>query len=232
MNANKIMFRATIMAFMIGVDSLDTNKVFDPCADTKVQRWDGFTFGLAFSSKDSFFSDQIQLSPCDRRLSLSGSNAQLAVFRPKVDELTFLTINTSNFDPAKAGGYMVAFAGRQYAARSIPTLVADKSHIITSFTLVLEFQEGRLVNLYWKKFGCNSCEERSGVCLNNQGCATLVSKCKTNGGSVDCNISVQLAFSGTDKMLEALNSWYEVENLRQYSLVGLYEDINGIVAGT
>lgn len=99
MDANKIMFLAMIMVTMIVVDSLDTNKVFDPCSDTKVQRWDGFTFGLAFSSKDSFFSDQIQLSPCDRRLSLRGSNAQLAVFRPKVDELTFLTINTSNFDP-------------------------------------------------------------------------------------------------------------------------------------
>nr|XP_043622821.1 uncharacterized protein LOC122594430 [Erigeron canadensis] len=218
-----------IMAIVMAVYSLDTNNVFDPCSDTKVLRGDGFTFGLAFSSKESFFSNQIQLSPCDTRLSLHGTNAQLAVFRPKVDELTFLTLNTSDFDPAKAGGYMVAFAGRRYAARSIPTLVADKSNIITSFTLVLEFKEGRLVNLYWKKFGCKSCAERSGICLDNEVCATPVSKCKTNGGSVDCSISVQLAFSGTDKMLEVLNSWYEVEKLRQYSLVGLYEGINGLI---
>ncbi|XP_042752412.1 uncharacterized protein LOC111895692 [Lactuca sativa] len=218
MAAVKLMFPAIMMATVIAVRSLDTNHVFDPCSDSKVRRWDGFTFGIAFSSKDSFFSNQIQLSPCDRRLSLRG-NATLAVFRPKVDELTFLTINT-DFDPAKAGGYMVAFAGKQYAARSIPTLVADKSNIITSFTLVLELQEGRLINLYWKKVGCKSCTERSGVCVNNQECAIPISKCDINGGSVDCNLKVQLAFSGTDKGLGVLNSWYEVQKLREYLLAG------------
>lgn len=37
---------------------------------------------------------------------------------------------------SKAGGYMVAFAGRKYAARSLPAFVADNTHTITSFTLV------------------------------------------------------------------------------------------------
>lgn len=36
----------------------------------------------------------------------------------------------------KAGGYMVAFAGRKYAARSLPIMVADDKNTITSFTLV------------------------------------------------------------------------------------------------
>lgn len=31
---------------------------------------------------------------------------------------------------------MVAFAGRKYAARSLPAFVADDTHTITSFTLV------------------------------------------------------------------------------------------------
>lgn len=35
-----------------------------------------------------------------------------------------------------AGGYMVAFAGRAYAARSIPVFVADNANTVTSFTLV------------------------------------------------------------------------------------------------
>ncbi|KVI10748.1 uncharacterized protein LOC112506290 [Cynara cardunculus var. scolymus] len=229
--APKIMLLTVMVTMVIAVRSLDTNSVFNPCSDAKVKRRDGFTFGFAFSSKQSFFKNQIQLSPCDRRLSLGGTDAQLAIFRPKVDELTYLTINGTHFDPAKAGGYMVAFAGRQYAARSIPTFVADKSNIITSFTLVLEFEEGTLVNLHWKKFGCKSCAERSAVCLNNQDCATPISKCKANGGSVDCKISVQLAFSGTDKALDVLNSWYEVEQFRQYSLIGLYQDINDMVMG-
>lgn len=38
-----------------------------------------------------------------------------------------------------SGGYMVAFAGRKYAARSPPLFVADNTHIITSFTLVNQF---------------------------------------------------------------------------------------------
>lgn len=96
----KTMFPVMIMATMIiTVYPLDTNNVFDPCSDTKVRKSDGFTLGLAFSSKDSFFSDQIQLSPCDTRLRLHQTTAKLAVFRPKVDELTFLTVNASNLYP-------------------------------------------------------------------------------------------------------------------------------------
>ena len=88
-----------LMMMMIRSDAYDTNVVFDPCSDAKVQKWDGFTFALAFSTKESFISNQIQFSPCDRRLPLAGSNAQLAIFRPKVDEISLLTINTSNFSP-------------------------------------------------------------------------------------------------------------------------------------
>lgn len=79
----------------------DQNRVFAPCADAKIQRGDGFSFGLAFSSNDSFYYDKTELSPCDRRLSLgSSSAAQLAVFRPKVDEISLLTVNTTTgFDP-------------------------------------------------------------------------------------------------------------------------------------
>ncbi|XP_016447551.2 uncharacterized protein LOC107772566 [Nicotiana tabacum] len=214
------------MMVMSNVHAGDTNPVFDPCSDTKIQRWDGFTFGLAFSSKESFFSNGTQLSPCDQRLSLSANSAQLAVFRPKVDEISLLTITSSDFNPSKAGGYMVAFAGRKYAARSLPAFVADNTHTITSFTLVLEFQKGTLQNLFWKKFGCGSCTGGSFVCLNKTDCAVPNNKCSGNGGSVDCNVGIQLAFSGTDKNDDVLNSWYEVKNLRQYSLYGLFQDVS------
>jgi len=213
-----------VMMMVIVARAGDTNPVFDPCSDTKVQRWDGFTFGLAFSSKDSFFFNQTQLSPCDTRLSLSsGSGAELTVFRPKVDEISLLTINT--FNPRKAGGYMVAFAGRQYAARSVPIFVADDTNTVASFTLVLEFKNGILQNLFWKKFGCSSCNGDSFICLNNTDCAIPNSKCKVNGGSMPCDLGIQLAFSGTDKNDNVLNSWYEVGNLRQYSLYALYSDL-------
>lgn len=35
------------------------------------------------------------------------------------------------------GGYMVAFAGRKYAARSPPAFIANSTYTVTSFTLVL-----------------------------------------------------------------------------------------------
>ena len=91
---------------------------------------------------------------------------------------------------------------------------------------VLEFKKGRLQNLYWKRDGCAKCKGNSNfVCLSNQDCAIRTSSCKNQGGSVDCSIGIQLAFSGTDKHLSVLNSWYEVQNLRQYSLYGLYSNL-------
>ncbi|KAK9939204.1 hypothetical protein M0R45_015910 [Rubus argutus] len=217
------------MVMVMIVEAANTNNVYQPCADTRIERWDGFSFGIAFSSRDSFFYNQNQshqLSPCDRRLSLASSNSQLALFRPKVDEISLLTINTSTFQPDSYGGYMVAFAGRKYAARSPPAFVANSTYIVTSFTLVLEFQKGRLENLYWKRDGCAKCSGNSAfVCLNKQDCAIKTSSCKNRGGFVDCSIGIQLAFSGTDKHLSVLNSWYEVENLGQYSLYGLYSNL-------
>jgi hypothetical protein len=91
---------------------------------------------------------------------------------------------------------------------------------------VLEFKKGRLQNSYWKRDGCAKCSGNTGfVCLNGQDCAIKTSNCKTKGGKVDCSLGIQLAFSGTDKHLSALNSWYEVSKLRQYSLYGLYSNL-------
>ncbi|CAL5435865.1 unnamed protein product [Camellia sinensis] len=201
----------------------DSNSVYSPCADTTIQKSDGFSFGIAFSARGDFFvNTSVQLSPCDKRLSLS----QLALFRPKVDEISLLTINTTTFSPDSTGGYMVAFAGRKYAARSSPAFVANSTYSVTSFTLVLEFNKGRLENLYWKRDGCATCSGNSNfVCLNNQDCAIKTSSCKSHGGSVDCSLGIQLAFSGTDKHESVFNSWYEVKNLRQYSLYGLYSNL-------
>ncbi|XP_039051487.1 uncharacterized protein LOC120192847 [Hibiscus syriacus] len=129
------------------------------------------------------------------------------------------------------GGYMVAFAGRKYAARSLPAFAANGTYTVTSFTLVLEFKEGRLQNLFWKRDGCAQCSGKSNfVCLNKQDCGINTNNCKSRGGSVDCSIGIQLAFSGTDKHLSALNSWYEVENLRQNSLFGLYSNLRDSLA--
>ncbi|XP_010535718.1 PREDICTED: uncharacterized protein LOC104810937 [Tarenaya hassleriana] len=220
-------FRRSVAVGGGGGGGGNTNGVYSPCSDARIQRSDGFSFGIAFSSRQSFFlNETVLLSPCDRRLGLSAMNAQFALFRPKVDEISLLSVNTSDFFPDNYGGYMVAFAGRKYAARSPPAFVANSTYIVTSFTLVFEFQKGRLNNLYWKRDGCSSCKGNpSFVCLNNQDCAIRTPSCKGRGGPVDCSLGIQLAFSGTDKHLSVLNSWYEVENLRQYSLYGLYSNL-------
>lgn len=216
---------------LLAEPSSNTNPVYSPCSDTTVQKSDGFSFAIAFAARTAFFvNTSVQLSPCDRRLSLSSSsNAEIALFRPKVDEISLLTINTTNgFTPASTGGYMVAFAGQKYAAISSPAFVANSTYTVTSFTLVLTFQKGRLQNLYWKRDGCASCSGNSSfVCLNNQDCAIKTNSCKNQGGSVDCSLGIQLAFSGTDKHEGVFNSWYEVSNLRQYSLYGLYSNLKG-----
>lgn len=101
--AGRMMFwiMAAAAMMMIPAYAGDTNAVFDPCSDAKVQRLDGFTFGLAFASRNSFFFNNTQLSPCDSRLALPANGAELAVFRPKVDEITLLTINSSTFNPVR-----------------------------------------------------------------------------------------------------------------------------------
>ncbi|CAL9223102.1 unnamed protein product [Arabidopsis halleri] len=130
-----------IVMMMMMVDdwvvASDNNPVYSPCSDTQISKGDGFTIGIAISSKEAFFLDQVQLSPCDSRLGLAAKMAQLALFRPKVDEISLLSIDTSKFNPSEAGGFMVGFAGSKYAARSYPVKVADGSNTITAFTLVM-----------------------------------------------------------------------------------------------
>lgn len=91
----------TMMAMLfVFAESDDNNHVFSPCSDTTIQKSDGFTFGIAFAPRDKFSYNNTMLSPCDRRLALSSANSQIAVFRPKIDEISLLTINTTiNFFP-------------------------------------------------------------------------------------------------------------------------------------
>ena len=109
MRPMRIMIVALVVTLLLlVVEGIDTNDVYSPCLDSKIQRSDGFTFGVAFSSKESFFQDQIQFSPCDTRLSLASKMAQLVVFRPKVDQLSFLTINSSTFNPVCVPSYLLS----------------------------------------------------------------------------------------------------------------------------
>ena len=87
-----------VMSLGIGARA-DTNVVYSPCMDTTVLKNDGFTFGLAIGSNYSFFVDRTQYSPCDSRLQGGLSSGHLALFRPKVDEITLLLLNYTELDP-------------------------------------------------------------------------------------------------------------------------------------
>ena len=89
-----------LLVMLLGIGArADTNVVYSPCMDTTVLKNDGFTFGLAIGSNYSFFVDRTQYSPCDSRLQGGLSSGHLALFRPKVDEITLLLLNYTELDP-------------------------------------------------------------------------------------------------------------------------------------
>ena len=117
----------------------DDNRVYSPCSDSTVAVGDGFTFGIAFAARASFFGTNrsVQYSPCDRRrLSLSG-NSELAVFRPKVDEITLLTINTSS---SSSSFRPVSSQSLIYGGVNLGFLIVGFDQIRKIRTVVGEFQ--------------------------------------------------------------------------------------------
>ncbi|KAL3691782.1 hypothetical protein R1sor_005433 [Riccia sorocarpa] len=189
----------------------DENDVFSPCQDTTVRKHDGFTFGLLISRNDTFYAqdknrNKIQLSPCDKRLNQLTSS-QLAVFRPKVDEISLLIVNYTQVNPQNFGGVAVVFAGLNYAAVSPPIFLAGQLYRVTSMNLVLNFDKGRLANVLWKNDKCKSCQHGNStfVCLLGGQCAVKATQCLPEG-KIDCSLSIQAAWSGTDKNDNVLNS--------------------------
>lgn len=220
-------YLATLLIVLsVGVRA-NTNTVYSPCMDTTVLKNDGFTFGLAIASNKSFFLNRIQLSPCDLRLQDNLRDGKVALFRPKVDEITLLLVNHTEFNPenVEGGGFAVAYAGKKHAVVSAPHFLANSSYRITSLSLVLNFDQGRLRNILWKNDGCKSCKGNSSfVCVRGE-CAIRSTNCKEAGGRVDCSLSIQLAWSGADQRQQVLNSWYQMSNLNQYSLYSLYSNL-------
>jgi hypothetical protein len=212
----------------------DKNVAFSPCDDTTVEKGDGFTFGLLIGSNASFFSQSRnyvqQLSPCNVVNSHSSSSLysnRLSVFRPKVDEISLLVVNYTELNPENfsGGGFAVVYAGSKFAAVSSPKFVANSSYHITSLSMVLEFDTGRLKTPIWKSDGCQACQGVSPfVCVNGE-CAIRSQDCKRSGGVQDCSLSIQLTWAGTDRRYRVFNSWYQINSLGQYSLYKLYTSL-------
>lgn len=100
-----------LLVTAVVVEASDNNRVFSPCTDTTVEKSDGFTLGFAFATEQKFlFNKTLQLSPCDSRLGLTNGNSLISVFRPKVDEISLLTVNTtssvSSFNPVSSSNFV------------------------------------------------------------------------------------------------------------------------------
>lgn len=146
---------------------------------------------------------------------------------------------------------VVAFAGRKYAARSIPAFVTNWTYTVTQFYFGSHYYIIS-VNIYsffyvngpssslcrflkLKREDCRACTGKEMAAVHVQANLTLVflnnqvwairTNCKNGWGSVNCNLGIQLAFSWTDKHHAVFNSWYEVKNLRQYSLYGFCSNL-------
>ncbi|KAH8969770.1 hypothetical protein BDL97_02G051400 [Sphagnum fallax] len=213
-----------------GARAEDRNTAFSPCDDTTVLKGDGFTFGLLIGSNASFFLQNnrtTQVSPCSLHPKGNLFSTRLSVFRPKVDEISLLIVNYTQVNPENfgLGGYAVAYAGSQFAAVSVPQFLANSSYHITSLSLVLDFDTGRIKTPLWKSDGCKACQGNSSfVCVHGE-CAIPSKYCKGSGGMEDCSLSIQLTWSGTDQRYQVLNSWYQINNLGQYSLYSLYSNL-------
>ncbi|KAG0577946.1 hypothetical protein KC19_5G193700 [Ceratodon purpureus] len=221
-----VLLATVLIALSVGAEA-NANSVYSPCMDTTVLKNDGFTLGLVIASNRSFFLNRVQLSPCDLRLQDSLRDGKIALFRPKVDEISLLLVNHTELNPEnfEGGGYAVAYAGKKQAVVSAPHFLANSSYRITSLSLVMDFDQGRLRSILWKNDGCKSCHGNSSfVCVRGE-CAIRSTNCKEAGGIVDCSLSIQLTWSGTDQRQQVLSSWYQMSNLNQYSLYGLYSNL-------
>lgn len=94
-----ILLLATVLIVLSVGAEANKNPVYSPCMDTTVLKNDGFTFGLVIASNRSFFLNRVQLSPCDLRLQDSLRDGKIALFRPKVDEISLLLVNHTEFNP-------------------------------------------------------------------------------------------------------------------------------------
>lgn len=103
----------------------------------KAQTSDGFTFSVVFSTEDLFIQEQVQLQLSDRHLAPAGSNAQIAVFMLKVDELSLLTVGSSIFSPVYPSRVLGPHRSARFSVEppglkiSIRSIISPKVHGIT-----------------------------------------------------------------------------------------------------
>ena len=127
---------------------------------------------------------------------------------------------------------LVAFMGRENRVRSEARTIRSHSANSTggtgrvpSLTLILRLEKGRPEYLLWEDEDCFACGGKtSGSCISERSCSVDEEECisQENMQAIDltnaCNFTIPLAFSGTDKNSEVMNTALEIERLSKYAV--------------
>uniref|UniRef100_A0A7S0WKN8 Uncharacterized protein n=1 Tax=Pyramimonas obovata TaxID=1411642 RepID=A0A7S0WKN8_9CHLO len=158
---------------------------YDPCGvrDSSA-RGDGFTIGLAFLPR-STIQQWEGLHPCRFSDHASLPNAQVSVFRPKVDSMTVFRGNRAREDrlfdvsatyaanptdlalqPNATNNLMtlVVYQGGMNEIRSPARIIRSLDSaetgavgVVHSLTLIARMEKGKLSYLQWHDMGCGEC---------------------------------------------------------------------------
>ncbi|CAI5461032.1 unnamed protein product [Closterium sp. Yama58-4] len=218
-----------VIAALVLVQAGDRNTVYDPCKDADpVQKGDGFSFAIGFGGISATWNKS---SPCfAETLQILPPGVEVAVFRPKVDELSLLRINNvsmARINTTFVNSSLIVYSGAKGIVSS-PRQFLSPLGRLPSLILIINFKEGVLDSFVWKDMGCSesTCQPVSPLCVDNSNCLVTEDQCssmKTSSDPEPCRLAINVAFSGTDKDKKPLQSWYEVQDLQAYSLTALYD---------
>lgn len=233
--------------------------VYDPCGDHgSVAQGDGFTIGLAFWSGGSL-DDWKGILPCnyEDRLELISQHVFTGVFRPKVDTMTVLHGSRQDQDfifaqqPNATVMSVVAYQGNNsLAVRSYPRFIrrfdtgeTTGTGYVAALTLIARLDKGKLDYLQWHDMGCGECGgSKASTCVdvgdNHRACATSEEECDllnpedTGDPETRCQLSIYIAFSGTDKYSTPLTSAAQIESLNDFSATSFYSSSSETASNT
>ncbi|KAH9554950.1 hypothetical protein CY35_08G089100 [Sphagnum magellanicum] len=138
---------------------LDTNQVVNPCAQLQpIKSGDAITVAVAIGGSSVLWynnSDPLSnlLSPCSPSTATQVPvGAQVAVFRPVVDQLSLFQIQNDSL------------------------LAVTSTAKVPGLLLVMDFVDGMLTTLSWKDESCSICGNTSALCMDNN-CGTAITTC-------------------------------------------------------
>ncbi|CAI7882794.1 unnamed protein product, partial [Closterium sp. NIES-54] len=184
-----------VIAALVLVQAGDRNTVYDPCKDADpVQKGDGFSFAIGFGGMSATWNKS---SPCfAETLQILPPGVEVAVFRPKVDELSLLRINNvsmARINTTFVNSSLIVYSGAKGIVSS-PRQFLSPMGRLPSLTIIINFKEGVLDSFVWKDMGCSesTCQPVSPLCVDNSNCLVTEDKCssmKTSSDPEPCRLA-------------------------------------------